>query len=103
MKAFGHDDGVAVANDPDKLRLVRIRVNELDAKCGGRHVVINVKLFQHGRVFVRWPTGPMSRFGSREAREDASGFDVLTKGNVDGASRRRPAGLELQRAILCNI
>src|SRR5215813_15177073 len=61
MKTSGHHDRITITHNADELGLVRIRVNELHAKRGRRHVIINIKLFEHRGVLVRRPTSPMSR------------------------------------------
>src|SRR5258708_7580722 len=96
VKALRHDHGVSVAHYTDELRLVRICVDKLNAERGRRHVVIDVKLFQHRCVFVRRPTGPVARLGSGKAREYASSLDVLAERNVDGARIRRATCFEFK-------
>src|SRR2546427_7186488 len=52
---------------------------------------------------MRRPTGPVSWFGSCEAGQNSSRFDVLTERNIDGARIRRAAGLEFERAVLFHV
>src|SRR5437667_12529683 len=94
VKALRHDHGVTVVHYADEFRLVRIGIDELNPKSGRGHVVVDVKLLEDCGVFVRRPTGPMTRLGSGKARQNASRLDILAERNVDGAGIRRATGLE---------
>ena len=77
VETFRHDHGIAVTNNADKLRLVRVGVDELHSESWRRHVVVDIQLFQHFGVFMRRPTGPVARLGRSKAGENAAGFNVF--------------------------
>src|SRR6476619_515621 len=103
VKTFRHNHRIAISHDADELRLIRIGVNKLHAERRRRHVVINVKLLEDRCVFMRRPTGPVSRFGSGETGKYASGFNIFSQRDVDGSRSRWTTGFKFERRIFFDV
>jgi hypothetical protein len=101
--AARHQHHVALAHDHGQLRSGGVRVHELDAERGLRHVDVEVRLLQHLRVLVRRPGGPVAGRRKGHAAQDPARLDVLADQDIERTLGRRRARLEVQAGILLHV
>ena len=70
-------------------------VNELNSVCRSRHPEIHVEFFEHVRVLMRRPAGPIARLRNRKAGNQSSCFNIFCEQHMQLSFAARPARGEL--------
>src|SRR5215471_560743 len=82
MVTAGHQHSVAIPHHGDQFRVVRMVIHQLNAERGRGHVEIDIHLFEHLGMLVRWPTRPVAWLGNSEPCDQPSRFDVFGQQHV---------------------
>ena len=82
MISARHQNGIAIAHHGHQFGIFGVVIYELDPERRIGHIEIHVHLFQHFRVLMGRPTGPIAGIGECKSGYDSSGSNVLGQRHV---------------------
>src|SRR5262249_46035485 len=95
----GHENGIAITNDGNELRILGVIIDKLNTICGPGHIEVYVHFFQHDRMFVRRPASPISRIGRSKSEKQPASSNIFADGDIDLAMLPGSAGFETERRV----
>src|SRR5260370_36184948 len=100
MISSGRKYSVAVSHYGYHFRIIRVVINKLYAVSRFWHVKVNVHLFQHFCVFLRWPARPIARIGVRKSGHETPRLHILSDQHAQLTGRTLSTSAELQPPVL---